>query len=121
MRGRAILLLLLLMAPAAFAQDRTGSYSAADFKRIWAAIKDQCNQLSIAEAGGKELYDKCIAYQKSEWKIWAGFYSDPSVPWLVWMQCRTQSGFDRTLSIHDYNACIRLAKDRPDLQDNAPQ
>lgn len=107
----------LIASMACVGQDRTGSYSAADLDRIWSGIKDQCHQIAIAEDGGKPLYDKCISYQKAEWKIWAGFYADPSVSWLVWTQCGQQTSFNTTLNVHEYNACIRLSKGRSDLKD----
>jgi hypothetical protein len=35
---------------------------------------------------------------------------------MVWERCDYETGFRQTLDLHTYNQCIRLAKDRADLQ-----
>jgi len=97
------------------AQQKRSLYTGDQVKAIWQGIKDKCHTLAQAE-GKDELYDKCIAYQKAEWKTLANFYGDDSVSQAVWERCDFETGFRQTLDIHTYNQCIRLAKDRADLQ-----
>jgi hypothetical protein len=105
----------LSIAPQAQAQQKRSLYTADQVRSIWQGIKEQCQTLAQAE-GKDELYDKCLAYQKAEWKTWAHFYGDDSVSQAVWERCDFETGFRQTLDVHTYNQCIRLAKDRADLQ-----
>jgi hypothetical protein len=103
------------LSPVAIAQQKRSLYTADQVKSIWQGVKDQCQSLAKAE-GKPELYEKCIAYQKGEWKTWSGFYGDDRVSQAVWERCDFETGFRETLDLHTYNQCIRLAKDRADLQ-----
>jgi hypothetical protein len=105
----------LLASTVALAQQKRSLYTADQVKALWAGIKNQCHTLAQAE-GKDELYDKCLAYQREEWKTWAHFYGDDGISQAVWERCDFETGFRQTLDLHTYNQCIRLAKDRPDLQ-----
>lgn len=96
-------------------QAKRSLYTADQVIGLWQRIKDQCHTLARAE-GKDELYDRCLSYQKAEWKTWAHFYGDDSVSQAVWERCDFETGFRVTLDLHTYNQCIRLAKDRLDLQ-----
>lgn len=110
-----VLLAACVVASGAHAQQKRSLYTAEQVRSLWQGMKGQCETLAKAE-GKPEIYDRCIVYQKAEWKIWSGFYGDDSISQAVWERCDFETGFRETLDLHTYNQCIRLAKDRPDLQ-----
>jgi hypothetical protein len=97
------------------AEEKHVLYTDAQLHSIWLGIKAQCDTLAKAE-GKPDLYDRCIAFQKDEWKAWHQLFVDPTVSQMVWERCDYETGFRQTLDLHTYNQCLRLAKDRPDLQ-----
>ncbi|MET3654098.1 hypothetical protein [Dyella japonica] len=107
--------LLFVLCSLAHADGKHVLYTDEQLKNIWRGIKDQCAGLAKSEAK-PDLYDKCITYQKGEWKAWYDLYADPSVSQMVWERCDYETGFRQTLDLHTYNQCLRLAKDRPDLK-----
>lgn len=119
---RILLLGIALAVPAiAVAQTKQIAYTQDQVAKMVGAIKNDCHTLAVGEGGGDALYQKCIDYQKAEWKTWTAFSIDPSVSQLVWDQCSVAVHFNVTHDVHGYNVCIRLAKDRPDLKDNIQQ
>lgn len=120
MKIRTLLAMMFLctaasMVAQAQTQVKRSLYTADQVRSLWQGIKNQCHTLAQAE-GKDDLYDRCLAYQKAEWKTWAHFYGDDSISQAVWERCDFETGFRQTLDLHTYNQCIRLAKDRPDLQ-----
>lgn len=107
--------MLFVLCSVARADGKHVLYTDDQLKNIWQGIKAQCAELARAE-GKADLYDRCVTFQKGEWKAWHQLFVDPSVSQMVWERCDYETGFRQTLDLHTYNQCIRLAKDRADLQ-----